>query len=411
MTDPTGKVFISYRRNRLAETDELIQTLHDRGLPTWRDVDSLTSEPTEAAIRGALNDERTSGAVLWLTPDVIDSPIIKDVEVPLAVRRQRRNDGFWLVIVLAGGLSYGDVDAMFAGSLGGEELSSWNLTKISEKWATPADILAIANTALLRRVGAVTAQHPLAPRVVSVHAKGTFSPAPDDELALDWTRFFKSGSPTDDAWTGMQTAATDVSGLIKRHAAPGEPIHYYGTASMATALMLGSTYSTRDGRAPAWIQRQPDGTAFTPWLLSDSPDAALARDTGWAATPTFKVAGATDLAVCVNINDDVTEAFARSADISPPWRAMLLIASTRQRDMWMEPVTAAEAASLVRLIIDEVRTFRREVGGLTGIHLFMAAPAGIAFLLGTVLATLPPITTYEFDTVAGRYVRAVRLQS
>lgn len=411
MTEPTGRVFISYRRKRLTETDQLIRALHDRGVPTWRDVDSIAGEPTEAAIRAALGDDNLSGAVLWLTPDVVQSPIIKDVEVPLAVARRRKEDGFWLVIVLADGLDYPAVTAMFADSLGGEDLSNWNLRKTSQEWATPADIVSIADLVLEQRIAAVRQVRSGAPHQVSAHAKGTMSWGATDELALDWTPYFRSGPPSEQSWAAMKAAAESVGRQLKKYDTAGDDIHYIGTPSMAAALLLGSTYSIRDGRTPTWIQRQPDGSALTPWRLADSSDASLARAAGWRATTVFGSVDATDLAVCLNISDDVSEAFARSRNITPPWRAIVRVSSATERNTRAEPLTPAEVASLVHLIVDEIRATRRQTLGLTAIHLFAAAPAGLAFLLGTAIATLPPITSYELDTTAGRYVPALTVTS
>ncbi len=40
----------------------------------------------------------------------------------------------------------------------------------------------------------------------------------------------------------------------------------------------------------------------------------------------------------------------------------------------------------------------------------MAAPARFAVMLGTLLATLPPVTTYEYDTVRSLYTRAAEIR-
>jgi hypothetical protein len=113
MTDPMGRVFISYRRKRIDEINALVTALRDRRIAVWRDVCNLQNEPTEDAIRQALEDPNTSGAFLWISPDVKESNIIKYVEVPLAVKRYRRGDGFWLIIALAGGTDYGDLAEIF----------------------------------------------------------------------------------------------------------------------------------------------------------------------------------------------------------------------------------------------------------------------------------------------------------
>ncbi|WP_375406802.1 hypothetical protein [uncultured Amnibacterium sp.] len=195
MPDLLGPVFISYRRKRIQETDALIHALHDRGLPTWRDVDDLDSEPTEETVRAVLKDGRTSGAILWLTPDVRDSAIVKNVEVPEAVRRYRRDKDFWLLVILADGLEYEEVTSLFGDSLGIEDLATWNLTKVSAPWASFADIRQIAVSALRWRVAKLAPSGLEAGVNLAVHAKGTMTFGAHDALALDWTRYFNDGVP------------------------------------------------------------------------------------------------------------------------------------------------------------------------------------------------------------------------
>lgn len=410
MTDPTGKVFISYRRKRLRETNKLVQALHDRGVPTWRDVDSLASEPTEAAIRAALNDSETSGAVLWITEDVEDSPIIRDVEVPLAVARWRRNDGFSLVIVLANGLNYAKASEIFSSSLGGEELSSWNLTTTSSQWATKNDIRKVANAVLRERLSAVTSPGGVEPLEIAVHAKGTPVHRKNDSLVLDWTSRFLDGPPTERSWAAMTEAAKDLSTQIKKSATERD-VFIGGTPSLPAAFLLGSTYPIRDGFAPVWAQRQPNGVVLDRWRLGEASDDAAANAAGWRAQLVFGSPGKTALAVCISISDEVSEPFARFSAANGGWRATLRVDSSRPRNTRSEPLSAIEIASLVHLTIDALRSARREIIGMESIHLFVAGPAGFAFLLGTAIATLPPMISYEFDTVSSRYTPGPRVVS
>ena len=106
MTDPTGRSFLSYRRSRLSEAQTLIAYQHDIGIPTWQDIENLDEEPTEDAIRSVLSDSNTANAVMWLTPDVAESSMIRRVEAPLILNRHNRGDEFFVVPVAAGGLSY-----------------------------------------------------------------------------------------------------------------------------------------------------------------------------------------------------------------------------------------------------------------------------------------------------------------
>src|SRR4051794_35303040 len=96
LTDPAGRVFVSYRRTRAAEVSELLRALHDRGVPTWLDPRNLAAEPTGDELRRVLRDPATAAAVLYLTPEVVDSSTIREIEAPSIMRRHGRDDGFWV---------------------------------------------------------------------------------------------------------------------------------------------------------------------------------------------------------------------------------------------------------------------------------------------------------------------------
>jgi hypothetical protein len=79
MTDPTGRSFVSYRRTRRDEAAFLVHAQHDHGIPTWLDLNNLGNVPTEDELRKVLADPSTASAVLFVTPEVETSPIIRDV--------------------------------------------------------------------------------------------------------------------------------------------------------------------------------------------------------------------------------------------------------------------------------------------------------------------------------------------
>ncbi len=124
MTVPTGKSFVSYRRTRLGEVAELVASLKERGLPTWQDIEDLRTEPTEAEIRNVLASDDIANVLLWVTPDVGQSPMITRVEVPCAVERHKRQDGFFILPVAAGGLGYEEVGPLLGSHSGITELGS-----------------------------------------------------------------------------------------------------------------------------------------------------------------------------------------------------------------------------------------------------------------------------------------------
>ena len=95
MTDLKGHYFISYRRSpaRPGGTEEAVlmrDALRDRGAPTWRDIDDLSSEPTEGELVATLADPATAGAVMLVSPEVEGSPMIRSVEARRIFQRHRQ---------------------------------------------------------------------------------------------------------------------------------------------------------------------------------------------------------------------------------------------------------------------------------------------------------------------------------
>ena len=158
MTIPTGRSFISYRRNRLAEVAELVASQKERGIPTWQDMEDLRTEPTEAEIRNVLTKNDIANVLLWVTPDVGQSPMITRVEVPCAMERYRRQDGFFILPVAAGGLNYEELGGLLGSHSGITDLGNWNITRMDSNPATSQEIRKVSNER--SRAESETVQYP-----------------------------------------------------------------------------------------------------------------------------------------------------------------------------------------------------------------------------------------------------------
>jgi hypothetical protein len=137
MTDATGRSFLSYRRARASEAAILIQAQHDHGIPTWQDVRDLGSMPTEDELRRILSEPTTASAVLFISPEVEQSPVIRTVEVPKIIKRAEAADGFFVVPLAAGGLDYKGAEVT-SNHLSAQNLSDWNMHKIQAAMLSPA---------------------------------------------------------------------------------------------------------------------------------------------------------------------------------------------------------------------------------------------------------------------------------
>lgn len=80
--DPTGPVFLSYRHNDGANVAEKVAwALRAAGVPVWHDVTDLPPGDTPRRLVEAIRTG-LSGAVLIVTPDIENSKIIKEIELP-----------------------------------------------------------------------------------------------------------------------------------------------------------------------------------------------------------------------------------------------------------------------------------------------------------------------------------------
>jgi hypothetical protein len=403
-TDPTGATFISYRRSRADDVAVLARAFGDRGIPTWVDTRNLRAEPTAGELRRVLGDPRTSAGVMWLTADVAGSATILNVEAPAIASRYDAGDGFWVQPVAAGGLGYVEAAAVVAGHFVGDDLAHWNIQRVDSDPLASDDARAVACRCLHRRLAAIhDALADGEPVTMTVHARGTPAPAAGIALEVDWTPHFQDPYACDD-WPAVVAAARDIAEAV-RIAAPGRDVVASGTPAMPAAVLLGTVFPTRDSATLRWRQRHTDGTLdATGWSAADASSAEIALDAGWCADFRMRDPAAGACAVLVNVSDDVNGAFDSSRADLPAWRAIVRV--THKARQPRRDLTGVEAASLARLVTETIRDARSSCGPFSSVHLFLAAPAGFALSLGSMLATLPEVVAYEFDNARGQYRRA-----
>ena len=405
MTDPTGRSFVSYRRSRGDECSRLVAALRERGIPTWRDVDDLNTEPTEDELRRVLRDDRTANVILWITPETATSGMITQVEAPVAVERHSRNDGFFIIPVVAGGLDYADA-AQAIGAGGRADIGSWNMVKLESDPANDADIAKVADLALKQRLQAVTCHLPENnPVRIALNTRQTVGHRPGTALTIDWSHRF-GGSQNREAtateWQDRLLRALDAVSQAIQQAIPGTRIVAGGLPALPAAVALGYYFMATVGLDIAWEQRMPDGSTQS-WSLS-----AGQEDCGFVSILSAGSVDAEDLAVMVSVNNDVSHTVAATA--SGPFRASVHV----KRDDSAQSVTLSspgQALDAARKVIAAARNTRQEYGIRGRVHLFAAVPAGLAMLIGQLLNTLGPVQTYEHiqSDVTGHYRPAALL--
>jgi hypothetical protein len=394
MTDTTGRSFLSYKRSRRDEAALLIQAQHDHGIPTWQDVHDLGSVPTEDELRRVLADPTTASAILFITPEVENSAVIREVEVPKIIQRAEPRDGFFVVPVAAGGLDFAKAAEATSNHLSAQNLADWNMHKVPASAISADHAAEIANRVLMQRIAAIHRQLPSGePLRIGLYVRRPPAFAPGTALALDWSARFTEKEATPETWRDALLPALErIAKAIRQHA-PGREVEAFGLPTLPAAAALGCAFLSTTGLRASWRQIAP-GRDDQIWALAQPKE-----NSGFKAQIMSKEPGARDLAVLVSVADNTEPVFAAYQKNLPPLRALVHI--TRPGPYPHIIQTPGEATDVAHAVQDGMRTARREYGNIGTAHLFMAAPAGLAMLIGQLLNTFGAVQTYEHVTVDG----------
>jgi hypothetical protein len=394
MTDPTGRSFLSYRRSRRDEAALLIQAQHDHGIPTWQDLRDLASVPTEDALRRVLDDATTASAILFITPEVETSPVIREVEVPKIIRRAERDDGFFVVPLAAGGLDYAKAAEATGNYLSAQSLADWNMHKVPAAAIASDHAAEIANRVLIQRLAAVHRHLPRGqPLRIGLFVRKPPPFEPGTALALDWSARFTDKEATAEIWRDMLLPALErIAQAIRQHA-PGREVEAFGLPTLPAAAAFGCAFLSTSGLRASWRQIAP-GRDDQLWSL-----AAPKEDSGFKPQIMSKDPAARDIAVLVSVADNTEPVFAAHQKSLAPLRALVHVTRPGAHPHLIQ--TPGQATDVALAVQDGMRTARREYGNVGTVHLFMAAPAGLAMMIGQSLNTFGAVRTYEHVTVDG----------
>lgn len=405
MTDPTGRCFLSYRRTRKDEAALLIAAQHDHGIPTWQDIQNLGSVPTEDEIRRVLADPTTASAVLFITPEVETSPIIRNVEVPKIIQRAEANDGFFVVPLAAGGLDYAKAAELTSNVLSSQNLADWNMHKVAATTLSSVDAAEIAHRALVQRVQVIHHYLPAGDRLkVGLFIRRPPPFQPGTALSLDWSSRFADKQAPADTWNDILLPALVRVADAIRHHAPGRTVEAFGIPTLPAATALGCAFSSTSGLPIMWRQFTP-GQADQSWMISETREAS-----GFTSRILSKDPNGRDIAVLVSVADNTEPLFAVYQSNLPPLRALVHVTKAGPYPHLIS--SPGQAADIAYVVQEGMRTARREYGNIGAVHLFMAVPAGLAVLIGQMLNTFGTVQTYEHLTAdgSGSYTPAALLR-
>ncbi|OAB59718.1 hypothetical protein AY599_07810 [Leptolyngbya valderiana BDU 20041] len=410
-TDASGKCFVSYKRSRLREVRRLVESLHDVGIPTWQDITDLDKEPTELRLRELMADPTISCGVLWITPEVQDSTIIRQIEAPGLLERARAQDGFFVVPVCAGGIGYKDASIALDPKFSLEDLSNWNLIHLlagpsGNTLQVSKATSRISSYVVRNRVRELQRQkdseEPLVIRVACFAAPDRSTPC---DLVLDWRHRWSGRHCPPQSWNQhLGVALRTVVDALLEHALNRQVV-FEGNAALPAALLIGMSFLQPTGLRARWRQVQPDNESTQDWSLGESPTPIDLR-----TTPTSGQSTSDELAVVVSISGNASIAFANSRSELPPFKEIIHIHAPDYGRVSLSNGSQAHYAA--QFVIDQIQAARDRLRYRGATHLFFAGPAGLAFLIGQLSNKYWPIQTYEYDQerAGGTYVPAAVLK-
>ena len=404
VTDPTGCSFVSYRRVRKDDVALFVACQNEQGIPTWQDIRELGEGPTEDQIADVLADPSTANSVLWLTPEVANSSFIKKVEVPHIISRFDAGDEFFVATIAAGGLDYSSAADTIRDHTGLHDVSKWNIHSVGDPIGL-SDARALASLILRARIEAVNRVTPSGEALkIRLWVR---QPVPFQlgyALSLDWNHLFEERHAGESVWQDRLIPALDAAIGAIEYVAPGRRIVASGRPTTSAAVALGITCLAPRQIDISWAQFTT-GRGEEEWSLRDTREPSHFSHR--------LVSGSTDsdeLAVLVSVADDVVPAFTASRRELPDFRAVLNIAKDTSPPHSVE--SSRQAVDLAKLVAHAVRTTRRDLKLLGGVHFFMAVPVGLGMLLGQLLNTLGEVHLYELASVdgVGRYRHELTLR-
>jgi hypothetical protein len=385
-------VFLSYKRERAAEAGLLVDALRDHGVPTWQDVSDLPSDVTETALMEVLSDPATSGAVLLATPEVEGSSVIRKVEVPRIFGRSARRDGFFAVPVAAGGLGYDDMERVLGPGLGLTDIAGFNVTRAKADPFDPEFAATVGRRALRERLSAVHRSSPVGePLGLQVSTRAALPKTVGFALRADFTHRFEGRHARAGAWEDHVLPAVGAIAAEVARTAPGRAVDVSGFLALPAAVALGAAFPSLGPVRAAWLQEQAKfGVAVERWSL-DGPDG----DCGFETERRPQSVANDDLALLVSATNDVVHDFNLSRG-ALTLRAVVHLRPPEPRPARLH-LGPNEARDLACRAIDAVRSAVSDLSARGRVHLFLAVPAGVAFMIGQQLNTLGRVQTYEHD--------------
>lgn len=388
--DPVDPVFISYRQKDGTKiVAELAWLLRAAGLPVWRDRDDLPPGDTEARLKQAIA-AGISGGVLVVTPDVVNSRVVKTLEAPCLMALHQAHEGFVLGIVNSvetdgGGMDYTAPDRLL-------EVRPGTLSGVDQYPTDRAGLLTMIRGIVWHRIAFQREQIQATDQVLHLSIQTRNTPQVYDRTGdqLD-IRIRPSSHERLPSAEGLQDLK-DTIGLLPDAAtrSGANRIRIQGGAHLSVAFAIGTALpSSRIGHMEI-LDRQEATWASDGEARFTSPPQVRIVDEATNLSPIQS--GRPAVAVYVDVLPQRSDAaFNRYLED----HATFLLA-------WCHLVSADDAlleSSAAGDIAADVAAHIREIANKNGnavVHILLRCPFPIALLIGRLTNTLR-FVVYEWD--------------
>lgn len=385
------RFFLSHQNAARPAVIELETAMRRRGIASWRDrKDQTIGHKTYPMIERAI-DHDTDGFALFGSEHVLDSEYVWTIEWPRAVERHAKEEAsslrcpYPIVPLFVDGLAPAALETAAATfgvsspvSFDGEFLASSDATSVARVARR------LLRTAISRRTSLYEPDRPL-----HLHL-ATFEPPAglDSDLLIDWTADFADG-PT--PWPELLAALDDLKAELAR---ADRSLHITTSARLPAAFALGHAFPPPSRIA---ISAGPDGWKIAPRGSCGSP-IVVEREERPSGNPTVAIVKAS---FTRDVHVLAEEATTRLS-LNPAMAVRLGLSDGAGA------VNAQSAAAAAAVFGQELRSLGD--AGVLEVHLFIAAPADLALLLGAAVNAGPAMTAYYLEDVR-HYARSVTLRS
>ncbi|OZG70352.1 hypothetical protein BTA51_26275 [Hahella sp. CCB-MM4] len=403
-TDTTGTCFLSYKRECHEQAAKLVEALRDHGIPVWQDINDLAAGVTETEIRQVLEAPNTASAIMLVSPEVKNSDMIREVEAPGIFKRFNDKNGFFVVLVAAEGVDYSDMADILGPRTGITAVSGVNSLKtvgaVEQSFATE-----VAQTVLKNRLREILKALPSSvPIKIQVCTRALVN-EPGIALCVDLRHRFDNRLAKENAWEDFIKPA--IANLVEQlQQSPRRPVELSGKLSIPAATALGVAFLSIAGLKAGWLNDNAStGKAPEHWGLYIPKTAS-----GFITDIEPQSTSADDYALLISVNGDVMDDFRHSSK-SLSLRAIVHVKPEYRDDTGVE-LTAGAATDIALMAVDALRRAKQQYGKRGTVHLFMAVPVALAFMVGQQLNTFGEVQTYEYLAEAKEhpYVPAAKLQ-